>query len=200
MNARLLVLGTLAGALTLFVWETISNTVIPWHAPTMRSFTDSGAVVQAIKANAPANGMYVDARGVVAAISFTADAKDRSALVGLMLSRQFVLDVFVSFVVLIAMLRMPRATTAQCVLLTAAVAFASSASVLVSDWNWYGFGAGWTLVNTLDRTIGYALLGFVIATAINKWSGRPRTDEWGGVKAASDLPSKFGAPTPGARG
>lgn len=200
MNAKLLVLGTLSGALTLFVWETVSNTVIPWHGSTMRSFTDSNAVVQAIKANAPTNGVYVEMRGIVAAVSFTPDMKDKSALLGLMLGRQFVLDLAVAFVLLLAMLRLPRASNRQYAFGTAAVALAVSASILVSNWNWYGFGAAWTIVNTLDRTIGYGLMGFALGAAVNKWSGRSRTDEWGGVKAPGGLPSTMGSPTSGARG
>ena len=200
MNTRLLVLGTLAGALTLFAWESVSNTAIPWHSATMRSFRDSSAVVQAIKTNISANGMYVDARGVVAAVSLTPELKDKSGLLGLMLTRQFALDMVASFLVLLAMLRMPRATTSQYVIMTAALSLAVSASVLVSDWNWYGFGAAWTLVNTIDRTIGYVLMALVLAIAINRWSGRVRTDEWGGVRAPTGPPSTMAAPTPGVRG
>lgn len=200
MNARLLLLGTLAGALTLFAWETISNAAIPWHASTMRSFTDSNAVVQAIKANAPTNGMYVEARGIVAAVSFTPDNRDKSTLMGLMLGRQFALDLVVAFVLLLAMLRLPRASNSQYALGTAAVALALSASIFVSEWNWYGFGTAWTVVNVIDRTIGYGLTGLVLGAVVNKWSGRSRTDEWGGVKAPGGLPSTMGSPTSGARG
>lgn len=184
MNAKLLTLGTLAGALTLFAWETISNTAIPWHAATYRSFTDSNAVVQAIKAGAPENGMYIDIRGVVAAVSFTPDMRDKSTLVGPMIARQFALDVVVALVLLLALQRFPRASTGQYAFVFAVGALAVSASIFVSNWNWYGFGAGWTVVNLIDRTIGYGLMGLALGAAINKWSGRVTTDEWGGVKAA----------------
>lgn len=193
MNAKRFVLGTLAGALTLFAWETISNTLIPWHAPTMRTFADSNAVVQTIRANAPHNGMYVDARGVVAAVSFTPDAKDRSTLLGLMLGRQLALDVVVALVVLLAYQRFPRMSTSAYALVTGALALAVSASIVGSDWNWYGFGASWTIVTLVDRTIGYALLGLVLGALMNKWS-RVTTDEWGGIKAQTGLPSSMSAP------
>jgi hypothetical protein len=200
MNAKLLVLGTLAGALTLFAWETVSNAVIPWHEQTMRTFTDSNAAVQAIRANAPENGMYVDLRGVVAAVSFTPDMASKESLFGLMLARQFALDLVVALILLVAMSRLPRATNRQYAVGTGTIAFAVAASVLVSNWNWYGFGTAWTIVNVLDRTIGYALMGLALGAAVNKWSGRMRTDEWGGIRASTELPSSMNAPTSRTRG
>ncbi|MEX2152919.1 MAG: hypothetical protein WD825_06230 [Gemmatimonadaceae bacterium] len=157
MNAKLLVRGTLAGALTLFAWETISKTLIPWPAP---------------------------------------DLTEKSALLGLMLGRQFALDLVVAFVVLMALLRFPRATAGQYAVGTAALALAVSASAFVSEWNWYGFGAAWTVVNAVDRVIGYGLLGLVLGAAINKWNGRVNTNEWSGVQAPTGLPSSMSAPKP----
>ena len=194
MNAKTLLLGTIFGTLTLFAWESVSNTVIPWHAPTMKAFKDSNAVVQTIKANAPTNGMYIETRGVVAAVSFLPDMRSKTTLLGLMLGRQFVLDVAVALILLLTILRLPRATNLQYAFGTGAAAFAVSLSVFVSDWNWYGFGAGWTVVNTLERTIGYALMGLVVGACVNKWAPRPTTDEWGGVKAPTGLPSTIGVP------
>jgi hypothetical protein len=193
MNAKLLVLGTLSGALALFAWETVSNTVIPWHTPTMRTFADSNAVVQAIKANAPENGLYVEMRGIVAAVSFSPDMKDRQSLIGLMLGRQLALDLVAAFLVLVVLARLPRATNTQYALWTGGIALAVAASAFVSNWNWYGFPAAFTLVNTIDRGIGYSIMGLALGAAINKWSGRVRTDEWGGVKAGGGLPSSSSA-------
>lgn len=160
MNAKRLALATLTGALTLFAWEAISKTLIPWPEPAMT---------------------------------------DKSALLGLMLGRQFALDLVVAFVVLMALLRLPRATTGQYVFGTAALALAVSASAFVSDWNWYGFGAAWTVVNTVDRVVGYGLLGLVLGAAINKWNGRVNTNEWSGVQAPTGLPSALSAPKPSSR-
>lgn len=184
MNAKLVVLGTLAGALTLFAWETVSNTVIPWRSATMRSFPDSANAAQAIRALAPENGMYVDIRGVVAAISFLPDLSSRERLVGLMIGRQLALDVVIAFVLLLTMLRLPRAPTRQYAGLFAAAAFAMGLSSFASDWNWFGFGAPWTLVNIVDRVIGYTLMGLALGAAVNKWSRRATTDEWTGVRAS----------------
>lgn len=189
MTARRFILGTLAGAFTLFAWEAISNTVIPWHQATYRGFTDSTAVLQAVRANAPGNGMYVDARGVVAAVAIRPDMASRESMLGIMLGRQLALDLVVAAVLLALFAALPRMPLRQYAMTAAAAAFAMGVSVFGSDWNWYGFGAGWTLVNIVDRILGYALTGLVLGALINKWTTRTRTDEWGGVRASGSMPS-----------
>jgi hypothetical protein len=199
MNAKLLLAATLAGALTLYAWESLSNAALPWHRATMRSFADSNAVVQAVKAQAPENGLYVDARGVVAAVSFQPDMSDRSSLLGSMLGTQLVLDLIVALVFLLAMQRVPRMTTLQYMAAFAVAAFAISLSTFASNWVWWGYPAAWTLVQVLDRTIGFALMGLAMGATFNTWSPRVTTDEWGGVRASGGLPASRSAPSRGAR-
>jgi hypothetical protein len=200
MKATHLALAALLGGLTLFGWETVSNTAIPWHDATIRSFTDSSAVVQAVKANAAGNGMYVDMRGVVAAVSFTPDLADRSTLVGSMIARQAALDIAIGFVLVMAFLRLPRASTKQYAWGSAVAALAVGASIFVSDWNWWGFSLPWSAINLVDRMIGYGLLGLVLGGLLNRWSPvRPTTDEWSGVQARGGIPSQLQAPTSGAK-
>ena len=188
MNARLLAAAMFAGALTLFVWETISNAALPWHRMTMRSFADSAAV-QAIRAHAPENGLYVDDRGVVAAVSLRPDMSSKARLLVPMMGRQIILDLLVAAVFLLAMARLPRATTMQYAAAFAVTAFAISLSTFGSNWNWWGYPAAWTLVQVVDRTIGFALMGLVMGGITNRTPGRTITDEWGGVRAQGGLPT-----------
>lgn len=189
MNARLFTAAMFAGALALFVWETISNAALPWHRMTMRSFADSNAAVQAIRAHAPENGLYIDDRGVVAAVSFLPDTSSKAALLVPMMSKQIVLDLLVAAVILLAMARLPRATTMQYAGILAIAALAISASTFVSNWNWWGYPAPWVVVQVVDRTIGFGLMGLVMGWIANRTPGRPITDEWGGVRAQGGLPT-----------
>ena len=199
MRAKHLALAAIAGGMALFGWETISNTALPWHMATMRAFTDSNAVVQTIKANAPANGVYVDIRGVVAAVAFTPDMADRSTLVGGMIGKQLVLDLAVALVLVVAFTRLPRATTKQYAWGSGVAALVVGASILMSNWIWYGFSPSWTFINLIDRVIGYSIMGLVIGGLVNRWSVRPATDEPSGVKAQGGLPSQMGGAPAGAR-
>lgn len=199
MNAKVLLSATLAGALTLFAWETISNAALPWHRATMRAFADSNAAVAAIRTQAPVNGLYLDGRGVIAAVSFRADMGSRASEIGPMLGKQIVLDVVVALVLLLAMGRLPAASAAQYSAVFAVAAFAVSLSTFVGNWNWYGYPGPWTMVQVVDRTIGFALMGLAMGAVFNRGTPRVRTDEWGGVRAPEGLSSRLGSPTSGMR-
>lgn len=54
-----LALGTIVGAIVLFVWSAIAWIFIPWPGEPLRGFTNEEAVLQAIKANAPRSGNYL---------------------------------------------------------------------------------------------------------------------------------------------
>ena len=54
-----LALGSILGAIVLFVWSAIAWMLIPWPGAPLRSFTNEDAVTQAIVANAPQSGNYL---------------------------------------------------------------------------------------------------------------------------------------------
>lgn len=54
-----LILGTVLGAIVLFVWGMIAWEIIPWPGTPLRAFTNDEAVTQAIVANAPVSGNYL---------------------------------------------------------------------------------------------------------------------------------------------
>jgi hypothetical protein len=56
---RQMILGSVLGAIVLFVWSAIAWMVIPWPGTPLRSFKNEDAVTQAIVANAPQSGNYL---------------------------------------------------------------------------------------------------------------------------------------------
>jgi hypothetical protein len=54
-----LALGSILGAIILFVWSAIAWMLIPWPGDPLHSFTNEEAVTQAITANAPRSGVYL---------------------------------------------------------------------------------------------------------------------------------------------
>jgi hypothetical protein len=192
MSPRHVALILVAGAATLFIWETLSNAALPWHRMTMRTFPDSTAAVSAIRAQAPANGLYYDDRGVVAAVAFLPDMSSRAALLTPMMLRQIVLDLVVAAIFLLAMARLPRATPLQYAGIFAVAALGISLSTFVSNWNWWGYPAAWTAVQVVDRAIGFALMGLVMGLMAHRAMPRSTTDEWGGVRAQGNLPTATG--------
>src|SRR5262245_26580676 len=93
MNGRSLILCTVLGTIALFAWQTVSNVVFPWHEATIRPFADTSVVAaQAMRAQAPVNGVYFNPHGVVMAVSSTPDFADTTSQMGPMMGRQLVLN------------------------------------------------------------------------------------------------------------
>jgi hypothetical protein len=153
MHGRFLLVGTVVTAITLFAWQSISNTVIPWHEATMREFANNDAVVQAVRANAPENGVYVSSQGIVASVALTPNLIDRTTLVGQMLGTQFVIDLVVAFLLALVALRLRPTTMLGTATGLGIAGLAGSMLIEASNWNWYGFSVPWTAVNVIDHTI-----------------------------------------------
>jgi hypothetical protein len=189
MTPRHIALIILAGAATLFTWESISNAALPWHRMTMRSFADSNAAVAAIRAQAPDNGLYFDERGVVAAVAFLPDMKSRETLMTSMMLKHFAMNVVLAAILVLAMAKLPRGTPLQYAGVFGLAGFAISLSTFGANWNWWGYPLGWTAVQVIDRGIGFALMGLAMGYAAHHSMPRSRTDEWGGVRAQGGLPT-----------
>lgn len=190
MNGRFLVIGTIVGALVLFVWQTLSNAALPWHEMTMREFGNNDAVVQTIRAAAPSNGMYWSKQGILAAVSMTPDLADRTSMAAMtpMLVRQAAIDLVMALLLALVLLRIPvRAGLAPAFTLGLA-GLAAGIVAQGSDWNWYGFGVGYAIVNVVDLTIQFFLAGLVLSMLVRRLAPRTRTQEMAGVPAGGTYP------------
>jgi hypothetical protein len=163
MRGKYLIYGTLAAGLTLFVWQTISNVAIPWHAATVKEFSNNDAAVQAIHAVAPVNGVYVAPQGLVAAVSFTPDMADKSKSMGPNMAKQIVIDLIAALVLSVVVSRTVVRRKRDVALTLGLAGLAAGIIKEMSDWNWYGFSASYAIVNEIDLAIQFALAGIVIA-------------------------------------
>jgi hypothetical protein len=163
MRGKSLLYGTLAAAITLFVWQTISNVAIPWHTATVKSFTDNTAAVQAIRVVAPTNGVYASPEGVLAAVSFTPDMADKSKSMGPNMVKQIVIDLIAALLLCLVVGHIGVGRKRDVALNLGLAGLAAGIIKEMSDWNWYGFSASYAIVNEIDLTIQFALAGIVIA-------------------------------------
>ena len=176
MNARPLVVATLIGTVVLFLWQTISNAVIPWHTATMKPFADTTSIAaRVIMREAPTNGVYYSPYGVLAAVAITPDMADKSKMMGPMLGRQIPIDlaVVVALCLLAARLRNKEPLDAAFGAMMAGLA--GSIVLQLSDWNWYGFAPPYALVNIADTAIGFFITGFAIGWIAWKMAPAPTT-------------------------
>ncbi|MDQ6770065.1 MAG: hypothetical protein M3Z54_08770 [Gemmatimonadota bacterium] len=163
MRGKYLLYGTLAAAITLFVWQTISNVAIPWHSATVKAFTNNSAVVDAVRANTSGNGVYTSPQGIVAAVSLTPDLADKSKSMGPNMTKQFVIDLIAALLLCFVVARIGVGRKRDAALTLGVAGLAAGIIKEMSDWNWYGFSAGYAIVNEIDLAIQFALAGIVLA-------------------------------------
>lgn len=175
MNGRSLVVCTVVGTLVLFAWQLLSNTVIPWHAATWHPFAGDTtvAVVRAFRMQAPTNGVYINAHGMVVMMSASPDYVDQTTLIGKMLGRQAAIDLFAAAILCLLAARVREQQPTAVAAVAAFGALATSVLGELGNWNWYGFGIPWALVNIADVTISFLIAGYVVAWLARRMGGTP---------------------------
>jgi hypothetical protein len=161
----LLVVGTLAGALVLFAWQTVSHEALHLPERGLRAFPNdsSGSPAHVIRALAPENGVYYSARGVFAAVGMSADYADKTTQFVPMLLKQLLLDAVVALILLALIDRLGEESTLRTAATYGVLALAYQGFVDVSNAIWWNFPLGWTLGNMLDQMIGFFLVGLTLA-------------------------------------
>jgi len=197
MRSRFLAIGTLAGAIVLFVWQFFSHSVLGLPEKGMREFpNDSNAVAaHAVRAIAPQNGVYYSSYGAFAAIDITPDYANKLPQFAMMLVKEFVLNLGVVLILALLLDRIGDVGILRTGVNYGALALAYTGFVHVSHGIWYGFPTAWTLGNVTDSVIAFFLVGLTLA-AVRRRFGEPRmaTAERPGVRAQGGLsPSDPGA-------
>jgi hypothetical protein len=125
-------------------------------------------VVQAVKANAPENGIYFEGRGLFAVVAFRPDMGPKFASMVPSMAIQLLIEIAVALVLAWVLLRLPPMTAFQTGILLAIIGLAAGIEELLPQWNWYGFPSSSTAAEALDLVIGWFLLGLVLGVIKNK--------------------------------
>ncbi len=165
MGPKFLVLGAIVGGIVLFLWGGVTHALLP--AP-MREFKDEQAVVQAMHANAPDNGVYFARRGMLAAIAFRPDMGDKKQDMKANLITQLVTDVIAAFLLCLVLAGIrPGTPLARAGWLTL-IGFAVVALKLLPYWNWYGFTPAFIGMEALDVVGKFFIGGLLLAWMARK--------------------------------
>src|SRR5215831_13589304 len=180
-----LVLGTVLGGLTAFVWSMLSWEVIGWHEKTMVYFQNEEEVSAAISSHAIADGTYMlpsppQTSGLTPEEKNRAEAAAQTKFtrgpIMVAAVRRGGFGSFSRAIILQVLSLMAAAGLLTWLLLQTRglgywrrVAFLGvtglAASVIVDlpNWNWWGFSGAYTAVNLADFTITWLIAGLVIA-------------------------------------
>jgi hypothetical protein len=172
MSIRAIGISAAAGTIAMFAWQSVSQTVIPWHAATMREVADTTAkAIPAIRQLAKANGVYFSKYGALVAVRIAPNNADQTttAAMGPMLGMQAAVDLVVvtalCFFVGFLADRSPFGVAK-------AIALAGFAMIAVQELAmsiWYGFTLSWSIVSIADQTISFFLTGLVIGAVMGRF-------------------------------
>jgi hypothetical protein len=180
-----LALGTILGAVVLFVWSALAWMIIPWPGEPLRHFASEDAIVAAIKANAPRSGNYLvpnepqrlpgmteeqyqkatkDAEDrmnngpmVFAAVRLEPVSMAKAMVVG------FLTNVVAVFLACLLLLQTDRLSYRGRVLFVAGLGLLVFLAGHLDEWNWWGFSNAYTMMQLGALVIGWILSGLVIA-------------------------------------
>jgi hypothetical protein len=197
MRSRFLVIGTLAGAIVLFVWQFFSHEALHLPEKGLRQFPNDStpAAAHAIRALSPENGVYFSQYGVIAAIDVSADYSNKLPQFTSMLIKQFVLNLGVVLILALLLDRIGEVSLWRTGVTYGALSLAFQGFIHVANGIWYNFPISWTLGNVTDNVITFFLVGLTLA-AVRRRFGEPRmaTAERPGVRAQGGLsPTDAGA-------
>jgi hypothetical protein len=185
---KALLLGTILGGLTAFVWSNISWEILGWHEKSVQTFQNEDELSAMIASHAKEPGVYLlpggpskqgmtgeqtkaaqDAlmekmqRGpiVFAAVRTGGFGSYARALVVQLLSLMAA-----AFLLTWLLLQTRRLSYGRRVVFLGAVGLAASVIVDLPNWNWWGFSGVYTVVSLMDFTLMWLFAGLVIAKVV----------------------------------
>src|SRR5215210_3571607 len=175
-----LILGSVLGGIVLFVWSFIAWTFIPWPGEPIRSFSNEGAVEQAIVSNAPASGIYLlpnpHKTGVTPEQQAAAEEKlmrgpmvFTSVRLGAMrpfpvlLITQLLTFIISALIVTFLLLKTGGLTYGQRVVFVVLCGILIFLGGKMDQWVWWSFSTSYLIVEFGAIVIGWILAALVIA-------------------------------------
>ncbi len=167
MHAKFLLLAALLGGLTIFIWGALAHTALALPGA-MYPLKDGTAVIDAIRAQAPDNGVYYDARGLLAVVSLRPDMADKSKDLGANLGMEFVTNCAEALLLVFLLARSRAKGVFERAQLTGLMGLAAFLGLEISYWNWYGFSPRFVMGGLVDIVVGWYLAGLVLGWLMKK--------------------------------
>lgn len=165
MNPKLLLPAILLGGLTLFFWGALAHMLPPEPVTTL---TDPAAVDDFVAKHAPANGGYMDPRGVVIFVGFEPGRPDKTQNMGRTLGIEFLSNCLQAVLLLLILMRMKLGSIGSYGIIGAALGLLIWMAADVSNWAWYSMPPAMILMAALDAIGGNFLAACVIGWLIRK--------------------------------
>jgi|SRR5689334_457148 len=187
------ILGSLIGAVILFVWSFLAWVVLPLHTSTMRAIPNEGVVANVLSQNITQRGVYLfphspgmsadkaaqDAwvermkRGPNGLVIF--DPAGMDPMMPGQMGVGFLLDIVSAFFVVWLLSRSTAAAGSYLSRVTYCGMIGIFVAVFVHlvNWNWMGMPGDYTSAQIIDVIVGWILAGLGIAAVVKSGSGEP---------------------------
>ncbi len=180
MLTKNVLLGTLIGGVILFLWGWISHTLLPIYNTSVLGFDNEDAVVQAILENAPVSGLYF----IPYSPSTMATETEKQAVAERMKNGPFVLasirlgemgsvkvnmivqfltDLLSALFVCLLLARTKEMSFWNVILFVELIALIIFAAKSIPQWNWFGYGITFTIIEGFDTAARWFLAGIALA-------------------------------------
>jgi hypothetical protein len=170
---RYLIQGGVLGGIVLFIWSAISWMALPFHNQNLKSFSNEILVESALKASLDKDqgGIYIlpnphkneAAKKETGLFAFVAVSPQGWGNMGLRMLIAFLFNVLGAAVVTGLLLKTGGMKYWGRVGFTVLFALAAGVVCRLPEWNWWGFSAGFVLMEFMDLLVGWFLAGLVIA-------------------------------------
>lgn len=167
MHTKYLLLAALLGGLTIFIWGALSHTALELSGG-MYPLKDGTAVIDAIRSQAPNNGVYYDSRGLLAVVSLRPDMADKSQHMGANLGIEFATNCAEALLLAFLLARSRAKGVFERAQLTGLMGLAAFIGLEISYWNWYGFSPRFVMQGLVDIVVGWYLAGLVLGWLLKK--------------------------------
>ena len=184
-----LALGSILGAIVLFVWSALAWMVIPWPDEPLRAFTNEDAMAQAFTASAPRSGNHLlpnlpkrtpgmTDQQYAAAEKAMADRWGRGPIVfaavrlepfgsfGAALVIQFLTQLVLAVLATLLLLQTSGLSRAGRIAFVAAIGVIIFVGGHVDEWTWWSFSNAYMLMQFGAIVIGWVLAALVISTFV----------------------------------
>lgn len=182
-----LLLGTILGGLTAFIWSSLSWELLGWHEKSILAFQNDQEVADVLLSHTTQSGTYilpgVPQEGMTAEqkkaaqtavmqrmqkgpIMFAAIRREGFGSFARGLVIQFVSLMAAAFLLTWLLVQTHGLTYGKRVVFLAVVGLAAGVISDLPNWNWWGFSGVYTAVNVADFTLTWLFAGLVIAKVV----------------------------------
>ncbi len=177
-----LFLGTLTGAVIVFVWMMVSWMFIPWHCETMNTFHDDAAVSSVMMENTTENGIYVlpgmckdedmeisaekTKKGPVIFASIRRDGFDYNSPAPYVYA--FIIQAIGAFLVTYLLLLTRAPGYCKGVWFVTVLGLAMGIVSALPNWVWWGFSPSFVGVEIADFVIAWFLASLAISAVAKR--------------------------------